>query len=234
MPPVPARAEGEPVILFNGKDPGRIRNRVFKVEERLIHISGQEFGALTTEKEFENYRLTVKFRWGTKKWPPREKAARDSGILVRCDGPDKVWTQSIECQIQEHDCGDFWLVDGTSVLVDGEPAAKRRIAKKADGEKMTFPTVPGRGLGPAGQSVIGPCHGSVVVDHEGIIPSSSHAGVSASSPVGTVVRKFLLCSNPDLSKRGNYKVPQEEWIEGIFSGMHDSSRDKDGILYVQD
>ena len=32
----------------------------------------------------------------------------------------------------------------------------------------------------------------------------------------------------------NYKVPQEQWIEGIFSGTHGSSWDKDGNLYVQD
>jgi len=34
---------------------------------------------------------------------------------------------------------------------------------------MTFDTVPGWGLGPDGKSVIGPCHGSVVVDKEGNI-----------------------------------------------------------------
>jgi hypothetical protein len=153
MPSVPARAEGEPVILFNGKDlsgwsifirhpdksdPRSDPNGVFKVEDGLIHISGQEFGALTTDKEFENYRPTVEFKWGTKNLPPREKAARDSGILVHCVGPDKVWTRSIECQIQEHDCGDFWLVDGTSIMVDGKTADKsRRIAKKVDAEKPT-------------------------------------------------------------------------------------------------
>jgi hypothetical protein len=44
----------------------------------------------------------------------------------------------------------------------------------------------------------------------------------------------VLGHNADLSKRANYKVPQEEWIEGIFSGTHGSSWDKDGNLYVQD
>ena len=38
-----------------------------------------------------------------------------------------------------------------------------------------------------------------------------------------------------IAKKGrNYNVPQEEWIEGIFSGTHGSSWDKDGNLYVQD
>ena len=31
-----------------------------------------------------------------------------------------------------------------------------------------------------------------------------------------------------------YKVQQEDWVEGIFSGTHGSYWDKDGNLYVQD
>ena len=56
---------------------------------------------------------------------------------------------------------------------------------------MTFDTVPGWGLGPDGKSVIGPCHGSVVVDKEGNIYTSAHAGVFVFSPEGKVVRSFL-------------------------------------------
>ena len=44
----------------------------------------------------------------------------------------------------------------------------------------------------------------------------------------------VLGNNADPSKRANFNVPQGEWIEGIFSGTHGSSWDKDGNLYVQD
>jgi len=121
---------------FDGSDPTRDTKGVFKVENGVIHISGQEFGGLTTDKEYENYRLTVEFKWGTKRWPPRENAVRDSGILLHCVGPAKVWTRSIECQIQEHDCGDFWMVDGTTIVVDGKVERQRKI-KKLDAEKPT-------------------------------------------------------------------------------------------------
>ena len=67
--------------------------------------------------------------------PPRRcEHPRDSGILMHCVGPDKVWTKSIECQIQEHDCGDFYMVDGTSIEIDGKPT-KSRVIKKTDAEK---------------------------------------------------------------------------------------------------
>ena len=44
----------------------------------------------------------------------------------------------------------------------------------------------------------------------------------------------VLGHNPDPAKRVNYNVPQDQWIEGIFSGTHGSFWDKDGNLYVQD
>jgi len=149
-PVAPAWGEEKATPLFNGKDlsgwtifirhadksdPRSDPRGVFKVEDGVIHISGEEFGGLTTEKEYQDYRLTVEFKWGKKRWPPRENAPRDSGILLHCVGPDKVWTKSIECQIQEGDCGDIWLVDGTSIVVDGKKVAGGRVVKKTDAEK---------------------------------------------------------------------------------------------------
>lgn len=56
---------------------------------------------------------------------------------------------------------------------------------------MTFDTVPGWGLGPDGRSVLGSTHGSVVIDSEGTIYTSSSMGVFAFSPAGEVIRRFL-------------------------------------------
>lgn len=44
----------------------------------------------------------------------------------------------------------------------------------------------------------------------------------------------VLGHNPDPAKGGNYNIPQDQWVEGIFSGTHGSYWDKDGNLYVQD
>jgi hypothetical protein len=44
----------------------------------------------------------------------------------------------------------------------------------------------------------------------------------------------VLGNNPDPAKGGSFNVPQDQWIEGIFSGTHGSSWDTDGNLYVQD
>ncbi len=44
----------------------------------------------------------------------------------------------------------------------------------------------------------------------------------------------VLGYNPDPKQGGNFNIPQDEWIEGIFSGTHGSYWDADGNLYVQD
>jgi hypothetical protein len=44
----------------------------------------------------------------------------------------------------------------------------------------------------------------------------------------------VLGYNADPEKRANFNIPQEQWVEGVFSGTHGSYWDKDGNLYVQD
>jgi hypothetical protein len=43
-----------------------------------------------------------------------------------------------------------------------------------------------------------------------------------------------LGENPDPAKGGSFNIPQDQWVEGVFSGTHGSYWDKDGNLYVQD
>jgi hypothetical protein len=138
--------------LFNGKDLtgwySFIKNRgknndslgVFSVKGGLLHITGQEFGYIVTDKKFSDFHLIVEFKWGEKKYPPRENVVRDNGILYYVVDSDKVWPRSIECQIQEGDCGDFWLIDSVTIVMDGvrtQPAKNARIIKKKDNEKPT-------------------------------------------------------------------------------------------------
>lgn len=65
------------------------------------------------------YHLIVEFKCGQKTWGSREnKAARNSGILLHCVGPDSAaggqWMRSVECQIIEGGCGDFIMISGKS------------------------------------------------------------------------------------------------------------------------
>ncbi|MBQ9455935.1 MAG: DUF1080 domain-containing protein, partial [Thermoguttaceae bacterium] len=112
--------------LFNGKDltnwytfvQGQGKNNdptgVFTVKDGKICISGEKMGCITTNEEFENYRLIVEYRFTGAAMPPRENNTRDCGILVHSQGEDgawgKTWMYSIECNIIEGGTGDFIVV----------------------------------------------------------------------------------------------------------------------------
>ncbi len=114
------------IKLFNGKNldgwytyiKGKGRNtdpnKVFTVKNGLINITGEEFGCLTTDNEYENYKLVVEFKWGERTFPPRVGKARDSGVLLHSTGEDggysDTWMHSIECQIIEGGTGDLLVV----------------------------------------------------------------------------------------------------------------------------
>ena len=120
----------ELVKLFDGhsldgwytflQDRGRDKDpkEVFSVLDGLIRISGEEWGCITTNEEYENYKLTVEFKWGKLVYEPRLENARDCGLLLNSQGEDGgsqgIWMHSIECQIIEGGTGDFIVVgDGS-------------------------------------------------------------------------------------------------------------------------
>jgi len=115
---------------------------VFRLEKGMIHVSGQKFGYIATEESYSNFHLKLEFKWGEKKYPPRDAdtTKRDNGICfyMPLNEKDLVWPKSIECQVQEGDVGDIWLIDSTTVVIEGkrtEPNDYTRVKKKKDGEK---------------------------------------------------------------------------------------------------
>jgi 3-keto-disaccharide hydrolase len=126
---LPDVKSGDPIFQFNGKDMAGFYtytkkhkyedpDKVFTVHDGMIHVSGEDLGAVITGGNFSNYHLIVEWKWGDKTWAPRKDRARDSGILLHCVGPDGIasgaWMQSIECQVIEGGCGDFIMVAGKS------------------------------------------------------------------------------------------------------------------------
>lgn len=118
--------------------------KIFAIEDGILHISGKEFGYISTNKVYKNFVLSAEFKWGTKKYFPREgdTVKRDNGICYYfpLSERDTVWPKSIECQIQEGDTGDFWLIDSTMMVAYGirtQPDSFTRVQKKWDAEKPT-------------------------------------------------------------------------------------------------
>ncbi|WP_245949321.1 ThuA domain-containing protein [Lutibacter citreus] len=100
---------GTPLGVNN--DPKNVFSTIKENGETVLHITGEIYGGLTSKEEYSNYHFKAQFKWGEKKWAPRLSSKRDNGILYHCNGPHgafwNVWMSSLECQIQEGDCGDF-------------------------------------------------------------------------------------------------------------------------------
>lgn len=95
------------------------QRRVFSVVDGMLRVSGEEWGSVSTLDEYENFHLKFAFKWGVKKWPPRENVMRDSGLLYYAVGKegaqDGHWMRSHEFQLQEGDCADYHSLDGVAV-----------------------------------------------------------------------------------------------------------------------
>ena len=110
-----APASPRAVPLFNGadlagwttylEDPRANPADVWSVKDGVLRCEGLPMGYIRTTEIYEDYRL--RFEW---RWPDWEG---NSGVLLHCSGPDKVWPRSIESQLQRHNAGDLWVIDGT-------------------------------------------------------------------------------------------------------------------------
>jgi hypothetical protein len=104
-------------IQFRGKAKNEDAAHLIQIKDGMLHFyagaeadSAQPFGYIATEKEYANYKLRLEFKWGEKKFVPRTKSRRDSGLLYHVAAHDKVWPDSVEYQIQENDVGDIYAV----------------------------------------------------------------------------------------------------------------------------
>jgi len=129
--PADAPAERTPIQLFNGKNldgwyvaiqgKGRVAEQnIFRAADGAIQTypdaaggSPQPFAGLITEAEYGDYRLTLEYKWGVRKFAPRAfpDSVRDAGVCYDVHGADVIWPSSLECQIEEGDTGDVWAIN---------------------------------------------------------------------------------------------------------------------------
>lgn len=126
--PMPA-TDGEVVSLFNGRNLDGLYvwsqdhgygdpTRIYTVVDGMLRVAGEEnYAALTTLSDYENYVMTLEFKWGDETYGKRARGARDAGILLHCVGPQGGWRgrlqPAIEVQVLEGGMGDFILLKDT-------------------------------------------------------------------------------------------------------------------------
>jgi hypothetical protein len=134
-------------VLQNSGRGAAEKKHCVTMEEGMLHIMGNEQGSepaeagyLATNTEFENVHIRVEYKWGMKRFAPRLVSKRDNGLLYGLVGEDKVWPTCAECQIEEGDVGDFFLVGGVRGVQDSHDAGISGVDLSFDGwAKQTPP-----------------------------------------------------------------------------------------------
>lgn len=150
----------ETLQLFNGRDlsgfhtwlkaTGRADpQRVFRVEDGAIHITGEGAGYLATERAYKDYHLSLEYKWGRK--TDGSKYVRNSGVLLHGIGPDGgasgVWMTCLECQLAQGCEGDLIVIRGqdergqaipATITCDTELAADGKTRWKLGGKKTVY------------------------------------------------------------------------------------------------
>lgn len=121
--------------------------QVFRVTDGMLHVTGDGYGGILTDKTYENYHLVLEYKWGAKTWGDRAERTRDSGMLIHSNGADGGcagrWMPAIEVQIIEGGVGDFILVAGNDD--DGQPVPLSitcEVGKDRDGKVIWRPGEP--------------------------------------------------------------------------------------------
>ncbi len=130
-------ADSKSVALFNGEDftgwklflPDENADPAdtWSVKDGVIHCTGTPVGYMRTEKEYENYRLRVEWRF--------PGAPGNSGVLLHVQGEDVVWPKSIEAQLQHEHAGDIWVIGGTTFKEHTDKSNRRVLKKEKSSEK---------------------------------------------------------------------------------------------------
>ncbi len=146
---------GETIELFNGENLDglytflkgrgvrRESDEVFRVEDGMIHVSGEGRGYVATENAYRDYHLSVEYRWG--KRDDGSGYVRNAGVLVHGTGPDGghgsgVWMASLEIQLAQGCEGDLIVIrgkDDQGQVIPVDMASEVRVAE--DGKTRWHP-----------------------------------------------------------------------------------------------
>ena len=91
---------------------------VWSVKDGILICKGEPHGYLCTDKEFDNFKLVVEWRWAPGKEPG------NSGVLMRITGKEMMLPNCVEAQLASGNAGDMFGFQGFKI--DG-PADRKNV-----------------------------------------------------------------------------------------------------------
>lgn len=179
------RPTAKPLALFNGKDlsgwtfhlsDGGDPAKTWSVAaDGVLVCTGKPAGYIRTTADYTNYVLEFDWRWNA-----AGEGNRNSGVLLRMVGADKVWPKSLEAQLQSGSAGDFWIIDEFPCKTDPK-RTNGRNCKRIELEELEKP------LGEWN-------HYRITVEHTGVSLEINGMAVNAATEVLETPGKICLQS----------------------------------------
>ncbi|NOR74589.1 MAG: DUF1080 domain-containing protein, partial [Draconibacterium sp.] len=130
--------DGGEIVGLN-KDPLNLFSVVEIEGEKVIRISGEVNASLATKEEFENYYLTMEFKWGDEVFK-----TYNSGLLYHSYGDFGVglgvWMSSHELQMKTGSVGDSYRMGKSYCEISMIKNEDGKFVYSKDGEKK--PSIP--------------------------------------------------------------------------------------------
>jgi len=124
------------------KDPKHVFTIVGDNGKKVIRISGENWGGISTKKEYADFHLQLKFKWGSLTWAQKKGKKKDSGLLYFAVGEHGAdygaWMRSQEFQIEEGNCGDYWGVAGGMEDIPAIKKSDSQYVYNPAGQLYTF------------------------------------------------------------------------------------------------
>ncbi|MBK0370069.1 3-keto-disaccharide hydrolase [Flavobacterium agrisoli] len=94
---------------------------VFSVSDKMIRMYGANAGYLMSNKSYDNFVLSVNFRWNTDTQFVRKSDKKNSGVMywVPENTSDELWPKGIQYQIKENATGDFVFLQEVTATING-------------------------------------------------------------------------------------------------------------------
>ncbi len=96
-------------------------SKTYEFTYGLVRMYGDNIGYLATKKSFENFELSLEFKWNIEEKFHRDDAKKNSGVMynIPSNSPDHIWPKGIQFQIKENTTGDFIFLDNITAKVNG-------------------------------------------------------------------------------------------------------------------
>ena len=185
--------------FLKGRGVRREPDEVYRVEDGMIHISGEGAGYVATENEYRDYHLSVQYKWGKRN--DGSGYVRNAGVLVHGTGPDGsaggAWMACLEVQLAQGCEGDLIVIrgkDDKGKVIPVDISSEVRIAE--DGKTRWQPG--GKKVRYSGKQFWWSRHGPFFKEK---LDTRGHE--DAASPVGEWTRVEVICAGSRVTVKIN-------------------------------